>query len=209
MNHSKAGGNLKLRNLNIGAGADLIVEDYLNIDYSYTPEFIERYRTSTNVGVLRMDIVNEFRGIQNVDVVYTCHLLEHVTLVEGRDFLTHCYSSLNIGGKLRLCVPDFNIWATALSNNDTEFFDFYRSNMPYKIDNVYNNNFAFFTTVIYGHGHRMIYTFDFLQDLLKDIGFRNIEQRVWGESNIPQISTLEDKNNILRSKESLIIEAIK
>ena len=209
MNNNKASGNLNLKNVNIGSGTHLIVKEYLHLDEMYDHNFISQYNDSKDVGIYKCDLTNEFPPLQNIHNIYTCHLLEHLSIDTGYSLIQKCFNSLNAGGNIRICVPDFELWHNALKNNDREFFDFYRSHISYNISDIHKNDFVFFTTVIYGHGHKMIYTYDFLVSLLKEIGFTDIKRMTWGDSKLPNIDILETKDNLSRIKESLIIEASK
>ena len=209
MNNDKASGNLNLKNVNIGSGTHLIVKDYLHLDEMYDRGFISQYNNFKDIGIYKCDLMNEFPPLRNIENIYTCHLLEHLSIDNGYSLIKNCFNSLNTGGTIRICVPDFEIWQNALKKKDKKFFDFYRSQMSYSVSDVYKNDFAFFTTVIYGHGHKMIYTYDFLASLLEEIGFTDIKRMTWGDSSLPNIDILEAKDNLSRIKESLIIEAKK
>jgi len=43
----------------------------------------------------------------SVDLIYACHVLEHLSLIESRKFIDIAYDSLKMGGSLLLSVPDF------------------------------------------------------------------------------------------------------
>jgi predicted SAM-dependent methyltransferase len=203
-------GNLSLKHMNIGAG-DLhhLVDGYLHLDACYTDNFLLQHEHNQNTGVIRCDVVTQLPRLPGIEVIYTCHLLEHLTLDEGYVFLQNCFNLLKPGGTIRICVPDFDIWYNSFKNGDKEFFDYYRSQMPYPLSERYNNDYAFMTTMMYGHGHRMIYTYEYLCQVLSDIGFNDITKKSWGDSSILNIDKLEDVNNQLRAKESLIVEATK
>lgn len=55
------------------------------------------------------------RGIpfpnQTFDVVYHCHLLEHIDRANALSFLAECYRVLRPGGIIRVVVPDLEKWA--------------------------------------------------------------------------------------------------
>lgn len=205
MNNKKAAGNLSLKRLNVGAGKHLIVPGYIHVDEDYDEEFVSGYAGAAGVGILRQNITQSFH-FTNIEQVYACHVLEHLTLDDGLTFLHRCKSSMAAGGTIRICVPDFDMW---YNNPDKTFYEYYRSEMPYPISDVYEDDFAFMTTAIYGHGHKMIYNEGFLTRLLERAGFRSVTRRAWGESALHNIDIMESQENLLRKKESLIIEAVK
>ena len=82
--------------LHLGCGTKHI-EGYTNIDARYLP------------GV---DEVNNIKYLRNykpntVDIIYACHVLEHVGRYEVEGVLKRWFEMLKPGGILRLAVPDF------------------------------------------------------------------------------------------------------
>lgn len=42
----------------------------------------------------------------SVDVIYHSHVLEHLDKNEAKKFINNCYKVLNLGGIIRIAVPD-------------------------------------------------------------------------------------------------------
>ncbi|MBV8767339.1 MAG: hypothetical protein JO094_00445 [Hyphomicrobiales bacterium] len=54
--------------------------------------------------------------------IHAEHFLEHLEYSDGQDCLGECYPVLEIGGLMRVVVPDSEKYMCAYARNDTEFF---------------------------------------------------------------------------------------
>jgi len=100
----------------------------------------------------------------SVSEIYACHILEHIKRHEVDNVLKEWYRVLEIGGSLRVAVPDFK-----------SIVDEYTQ----------NNNLASLLGLLYGgqtheyNFHYMAYNFDLLSNFLKKSGFKKIQKYDW------------------------------
>jgi predicted SAM-dependent methyltransferase len=87
--------NLHSKMLNLGCGG------------RYHPDWVNVDLHSTGDGVIAHNL-NEGIPFENnsFDVVYHSHLLEHLPLNQVHPFLKECFRVLNVGGIIRVAVPD-------------------------------------------------------------------------------------------------------
>ena len=83
------------KKLNVGCGARFL-EDWVNIDFVSNSNHVRQHDLTT--GLPYPDCA--------FDVVYSSHVIEHLTLPQLRDFLAECHRVLNPKGILRLVFPD-------------------------------------------------------------------------------------------------------
>lgn len=60
---------------------------------------------------------------RSIPLVFSSHLLEHLTDAAGHALLNECYRVLEPGGVLRLCVPDAQAAIAAFWSGDRAFFE--------------------------------------------------------------------------------------
>lgn len=110
---------------------------------------------------------------KSCDVIYASHLLEHIPHVDNIKVLTHWYNKLHSGGKLILNVPDLE-WACRrlLQYEDGRLLDGYY--------NTFSGEHGLIS-IFYGSQshdgeyHKSGYTKTFINRLLKDVGFIDIQ----------------------------------
>jgi predicted SAM-dependent methyltransferase len=83
------------KKLNVGCGARFL-EDWENIDFVSNSKHVRQHDLTT--GLPYPDCA--------FDVVYSSHVIEHLTLPQLRDFLAECHRVLKPEGILRLVFPD-------------------------------------------------------------------------------------------------------
>ena len=83
------------KKLNVGCGSRFR-EDWENIDFVSHSKNVRQHDLTT--GLPYPDF--------SFDVVYSSHVIEHLTLPQLRDFLAECHRVLKPGGILRLVFPD-------------------------------------------------------------------------------------------------------
>jgi predicted SAM-dependent methyltransferase len=111
-----------------------------------------------------------------VDVVFSSHFLEHLNKTDGINFLKEIYRSLKKEGMVRILVPDLEVAIKRFNDGDinkTQDLFFYTSE---------NCDFS---------AHKYNYTFETLNEILKDIGFSNIIKRSYQEGDCPDIEYLD------------------
>lgn len=140
----------------------------------------------------------------SVDVIYTSHMLEHMSREDALVFLRNTYRILKPGGVLRISVPDLSILIKRyLDNHDGDAFMEEMMVAPPRL----NSFFDFFKVLINGYRHHQwMYNEVSLKNALQEIGFSRLEKMDPGETHIKDPG---DLNLYERSGNSLYIEAIK
>lgn len=176
-----------MKKLNIVCGSET-VEGWINID-----------KCGGNL------VANVYEGLSFkdnvIDIIFSCHLLEHLTCEEAKKFLMECKRVLKPDGIIRTVVPDLEICAKKYLERDLSFY-----NEPgpydgqrYKGDTI-ADKFAF---IAYQDGlHKYFYDFHSLKNLLEKCGFKRIRKCQYRESDIVEIETLDN-----RPFQSLFVEA--
>lgn len=134
--------------LHLGCGTKHI-DGYVNIDARYLP------------GVDEVDNIKFLRKYKpnSVDVIYSCHCLEHLGRYEVEGVLKRWYEILKPGGILRLAVPDFrSICSHYYKNGDLKSI----MGLLYGGQD-YDENF-----------HYVTFDFNTLSSTLTDIGFQTV-----------------------------------
>jgi predicted SAM-dependent methyltransferase len=142
--------------LHIGCG-EKYIPGFIHIDVKKFPHV--DYVISAD----KLDMFND----NSVDLIYSCHLLEHFGRHQIEDVLKEWYRVLKLGGILRLAVPDFDA-----------VVDIYQKNR--NLEEVYGllmggqtHEFNF---------HHSVFNFDYLSKLLKKVGFKKVYRYNWKET---------------------------
>ena len=141
----------------------------------------------------------------SLDLVYHSHMLEHLSYLDGISFIKECYRVLAPGGRMRVLVPDLEIWINAYTNKNEFFFEEYRKVLD---PNIYVTPAAIFMGMLHNHGHECGYDFASLKWLVEHAGFVNVKRTLYADSTIEDILTIEPQMP-LRVMESLCIECEK
>lgn len=145
-----------MKKLNLGCG-DKKIYGFINVDC----------RKEINPDVIDyIDSLEEFED-ESVDLIYACHVLEHIPKEKIKSTLTRWYNILVKGGKIRIAVPDLRA-----------LFEYYLNNGnldeiigPLYGGQTYTENFHY-----YGWDE-VTMTRD-----LSNIGFKNIKRYNWNET---------------------------
>lgn len=135
--------------LHLGCGTKHI-DGYVNIDARYLP------------GVDEVDNIKFLRKYKpnSVDVIYACHVLEHVGRYEVEGVLKRWFEILKPGGILRLAVPNFSsICSHYVKSGDLKSI----MGLLYGGQD-YDGNF-----------HYVTFDFHTLNTTLTDIGFQTVQ----------------------------------
>lgn len=135
---------------------------------------------------------NAYRKIpeseNSVDLIYTCHMLEHLDPKESEKFLKECKRVLKKDGILRIVVPSFEILIKNYQQNKNVDIFIEESCLVGEKPKTFIKKLQY---LIQGHGwHHQMFTENSLKKKLEIAGFRNITNFTEGNSNIPY------KNNI-------------
>lgn len=194
----------------LGCGP-IYVPGYLNIDYTTHVGENSLHQDYGVVGATfyNYNLVNGLPAAENsLEVIYTCHFLEHLSFSEGFGLLEACYRCLEPGGTLRLLVPDLELWIKNYLFNNKYFFDEYRSHFLNFDQHLYESNGAVLIGMLHNWGHKSSYDYETLTMRLNRIGFKSIHRTLFQESSLPEIATLEPYV-ASRAMESLCVECIK
>ena len=195
----------------LGCGV-IFLKDYLNIGYwTYLTDDTLYHNPNNAEGTVlyNHDLVKGIPAADNgLDVVYHSHFLEHLTNLEGIQFLNECYRVLKPGGIMRLVVPDLELWIQSYVNDNQFFFAEYRRLALGNNQDLYPTKAAIFMGMLHNHGHKMGYDFPSLQVLLTKAGFQRIRRTLFQESELVDIREIEPVFP-LKIMESLYIECYK
>ena len=197
--------------LNIGCGTNL-QEGWLNTDLH--PER----------GVVFMNAALPFPFADDTfDYVYSEHLLEHLPYASGKSMLRECWRVLKPGGKLRISVPtlDFLIKLYREPNSERTqqyvawslkhyapdmYDDFHMESAALPVSLVVNNFMHFWN-------HQMIYDEQTLIQVLRIVGFSQIEKFDSGQSRDDFLTNLERHGEVIphwaNEMETIVVEAYK
>lgn len=179
--------------LNVGCGPN-IAAGFVNLDYAWRP------------GVdLCCDVTRPLPiAASSIGGIYTEHCFEHLPLDGGRAFLAECLRILRPGGVIRIVVPDLEMYARRYVDR----LDGRATALP----NAYFVNrtgvdlpVALINELFYGSGHRFIYDYRALADLLQEAGFAGPAKLAFRQGADSRL-LIDDEAHI---SESLYVEARK
>lgn len=104
--------------VNLGCGGR-VFSDWLNLDF---PE-------NKLAGVLKIDLLKHWPFEKNnLEAVYSCHFLEHLSREKAQKVLINSFCSLKSRGIFRVCVPDLEYNAKLYLKNLRDFKKTKRNN---------------------------------------------------------------------------------
>jgi len=139
--------------LHLGCGSKHI-DGFINIDIRDLPEVDEVDDVKT---------LSKFNK-ESVSLIYSSHILEHITRIEYTNVLSRWYDILKAGGILRICVPDIE-----------KVFEHYSKHRDLRLLRGF----------LWGgqtHGfnyHYCGWDFNTLKEDLKSVGFKDIQLYDW------------------------------
>jgi SAM-dependent methyltransferase len=188
----------RLQYLDIGCGANTH-ENFINLDFSWNPKID-----------LCWDIK---RGIplpdRSIRGVFTEHCLEHFPLATGETIIREIRRVLLPGGRVRIVVPDAEIYLTRYTDRLRHVSD---EALPYEQECAHNGvadpllavNRIFYEARDDAAGHRFIYDSHFLMMTLSHCGFSQVFRAAYGQGG--------DDNLLIdtpsRALESMYVEAV-
>lgn len=148
------------------------------------------------------------------DYVYFEHLIEHLDFIHGERLIQECYRVLKPGGKIRISTPDLNFLIELYVGTKTVLEKKY---IKWLLKNHTDFNIFLDTFVINTYfrdwGHKFIYDYKTLKEVLNRQGFMNINKVPVGESSDKNLENLESHGLIVSEEfnrlESLVMEATK
>jgi predicted SAM-dependent methyltransferase len=180
-------------NLQLGCGKR-IMKGWVNTDLSYTDgvdlqlNFLEPLPFET----------------ESVERIYSEHVLEHFVKENAEQIIKECFRILKKGGKIRIGVPDAEIYFRKYLENDREFFSKIKrlggAMKPLELPiDVINQMFRM------GGAHLFAWDFEAMKKSMEAAGFRNITKKASMQSS-DQTLLLDDPEHAF---ETLYVEAEK
>jgi len=144
---------IEMKKLHIGCGKKYI-PGFIHIDARKFPHV--DYVSSAD----KLDMFDD----NSVDLIYSCHLLEHFGRHQVEDVLKEWNRVLKPGGILRLAVPDFDAVVEVYQKNRDleEIYGLVMGGQDYEY------NF-----------HKSIFNFNNLSKMLKKVGFKKVYRYDW------------------------------
>lgn len=176
-------------NLHLGCGKRFI-PGYIHVDAVDYPH-VDHISTIDNLS---------FIGDNSVDIIYTCHVLEHFKRREVPRVLSEWQRVLKPGGVLRISVPDFASLCEIYQKFDNQL-NLVVGALFGRQDYLYNI-------------HYNVFDFQSLKQSLEDVGFIEVHRYNWRKTDHAEIDDYSqayvphmDKENGIQV--SLNIECIK
>jgi predicted SAM-dependent methyltransferase len=192
------------RKLQIGAGRNAL-KGWLNTDRD----------TALSKETVFMDARKKLPfDVSTFDYIFCEHFIEHLDYRDGLRFVHECYRVLKLGGTLRISTPDLSFLIELFTENKTELQQRYirwavdsHTDFGIYIDTFVINNF------FRSWGHKFIYDYKTLKDLMTRCGFADIRTYNPGESDDKNLEGLESHDREIGKEfnklESLILEGTK
>jgi predicted SAM-dependent methyltransferase len=154
----------------------------------------EGYKAQWQRNIVYCNLTKSFPSLppNSCSVIYTSHFLEHIPLENAKKLILRAYQMLTPGGILRIAVPDLFMEAknyverVTISLND--------STNDWKAAGDFINLMVLKSN---RHSHVWMYDFISLSHILRETGFRNIEQKKFLESEIKDIDLVEMRQDSL------------
>lgn len=191
------------RKLQLGCGSN-VLRGWLNTDLRRGP------------GVLSLDVTQPFPlPASAFHYIFSEHLIEHLPYVHAGTFLAECRRCLVPGGKIRISTPDLlfltRLYEDALGDIEQRYISWHMNRF---FDGKQDRNPVFvINDFFYMWGHRMIYDFKTLDDLLGQVGFVESRRYMPGNSDESHLRGVEGHGRIIGEEfnelESMVIEARK
>lgn len=174
--------------LNLGAGRGWKKEGWISIDHAI----------NKRTPCWRIPLPDH-----SCDIVFTSHMVEHISHYRIEQTIIEINRVLRIGGRIRLLTPDLFKLARAYVDNDRGFFkraliedDSIRGDLglggafinfivsPGKDSYLFNNNL---TECIGGYAHVYSYDFEMMQNVLSRYGFSGIAKSDFLQSAVEEL----------------------
>ena len=163
-------------------------------------------------GCTHLDVTKKFPYDDNsVGYIFSEHLIEHLSLRDGRFMLEECFRVLESGGKIRTSTPDLKFFIELYNENKTDlqkrYIDYTINHPAYdvstEVDTYIINNF------VRAWGHTFIYDEKSLKSLLESVGFTDVKSYLINDSEDEHLKNLEnseDKTNVEHGLTSEILQ---
>jgi len=193
-----------VRKLQLGSG-DNLLKDWLNTDlHPRSKDYI------------CMDAMRQFPFEDSMfDYIFSEHLIEHFTYEAGEFMLNECYRVLKLGGKIRISTPSLEqlvgLFKPRKTKSQEQFIKwiidkYFPGVTVYRESFVINNSYT-------AWGHKFIYDYRTLKDLLGKVGFIDIHRSSPGESEDGNLRGVDFHGKVvgdfINKFETMVLEAVK
>lgn len=181
--------------VNFGCFINMFYHGWINTDVLNMQDFASRYRYK----FMPIDAKNPLPfNNEVIDLAYSSHMLEHLTVQEGINFLSECYRCMKKGSVLRIAVPDAAKLISYYQAKELSMFDEIN-------DNCATNEFESgkLWSLLF-EGHKIAYDFEGLKTIGEKVGFI-VERRHFGQGHEQIVKETFD----MLPEISLFVEMIK
>jgi predicted SAM-dependent methyltransferase len=195
-----------VRKLQLGTGSN-ILEGWLNTD------IYDEKRTNE---VVYLDARKPFPlPDASFDLVFTEHMLEHISYREALRCLTECCRVLKPGGRIRVATPSLENLIRLYEAQPT---DLHRRYVRWSVDSFIEEADAHLPGFVVNNflrdwGHRFVFDEGTLRHAFQVVGFVDVEEKSVGESSDPELVGLEHHGLMIPAEfnafETLILEGRK
>lgn len=192
------------RRLQIGSGWTCL-PGWLNVD-------VDRL----SHGSVYMDATQRFPfPDQTWDIIFSEHMIEHLTYDHGLFMLRECHRTMRRGGKIRIATPNLaNIVSLHMnpegpeqSNYIEDWFARFRPQVGTRNPSFVVNHF------FWGWGHLFVYDPDTLRHALETAGFADARLCQIGESEHESLRGVESHGKVIGERlnkfETMVMEAVR
>jgi predicted SAM-dependent methyltransferase len=145
-------------------------------------------------------------------MIFSSHVLEHLTYLEAGRLFKEIYRVLEPGGCVRIVVPDLDLYISRFLAQDTEFFHDPEIAGGEWLGNITDSFLMnFYSSPVFNNTcHKYAYDFENLSCRLKQSGFKEIRKSNYMTSGIAEFNDkVFDSSNSKLPVFSLYCEAIK
>jgi predicted SAM-dependent methyltransferase len=172
------------RMLHLGAGSNLY-EGWLNTD-------VVNFRRLNRV--VYLDARNPFPLPDcSFDLVFTEHMIEHLSYPEGRQCLAECHRVLRSGGRIRVATPSIDrliqLYEPELTELQRRYMRWATETFITDVDVILPGFIV--NNMLRNFGHKFVYDEQTLRHALETSGFVDVEVCPVGESPDPRLAGLE------------------
>lgn len=183
--------------LNLGSFTDMFYYGWKNIDIINLNEFAKKQSYEFTQQDIRKNIPYKDN---EVDIIFSSHLIEHITREEGKKLLKECYRVLKKGGIIRFSTPDTQFITEKYIKGNIWEYKYINTGVEQATDDAE----AYYNLLL--AGHKTIYDEKSLKKLFETIGFKNIKRVNPFES---RSETIRKETITTHPSISLVIEAEK
>jgi predicted SAM-dependent methyltransferase len=192
----------KVAKLQLGAGGAAGFSDWLNTDIM--PQGTESFLDATKPFPIQDGVLS---------YVFSEHVVEHLSYVEGQAMMRECYRTLKPGGKIRIATPNLlkliQLFQAAKTEAMAEYIKDKSKDWPQSV----SPECIILNYELRSWGHKFVYDLPTLRQSLERTGFKDIKEFVPGESDDPQLNGLEVRHKqtwaATNDYETMVLQAVR